>query len=84
MSIYVLVAIVRKRLGLAASLYQALQIHRHVTLFRENPILCALQVPEADSNGEFAENVNQLILFDIGTVVIRNIPRNMEGRSSLM
>jgi hypothetical protein len=61
-SIYVLVAIVRKRLGLAASLYQALQI-LSVTLFEKTPILCALQVPEADS--EFAENVNQLILFDI-------------------
>jgi hypothetical protein len=61
-SIYVLVAIVRKRLGLAASLYQALQI-LSVTLFEKTPILCALQVPEADA--EFAENVNQLILFDI-------------------
>ena len=61
-SIYVLVAIVRKRLGLAASLYQALQI-LSVTLFEKTPILCALQVPEADA--ESAENVNQLILFDI-------------------
>jgi hypothetical protein len=61
-SIYVLVAIVRKRLGLAASLYQALQI-LSVTLFEKTPILCALQVPEADP--EFVENVNQLILFDI-------------------
>jgi hypothetical protein len=61
-SIYVLVAIVRKRLGLAASLYQALQI-LSVTLFEKTPILCALQVPEAVA--EFAENVNQLILFDI-------------------
>jgi Domain of unknown function (DUF4372)/Transposase DDE domain len=61
-SIYVLVAIVRKRLGLAASLYQALQI-LSVTLFEKTPILCALQAPEADA--DFAENVNQLILFDI-------------------
>jgi hypothetical protein len=61
-SIYVLVAIVRKRLGLAASLYQALQI-LSVTLFEKTLILCALQAPEADA--EFAENVNQLILFDI-------------------
>ena len=61
-SIYVLVAIVRKRLGLAASLYQALQI-LSVTLFEKTPILCALQALEADA--EFAENVNQLILFDI-------------------
>jgi len=61
-SIYVLVAIVRKRLGLAASLYQTLQI-LSVTLFEKTPILCALQAHEADA--EFAENVNQLILFDI-------------------
>jgi hypothetical protein len=61
-SIYVLVAIVRKRLGLAASLYQTLQI-LSVTLFEKTTILCALQTPEADA--EFAESVNQLILFDI-------------------
>src|ERR1700730_7078167 len=61
-SIYVLVAIVRKRLGLAATLYQTLQI-LSVTLFEKTPILCALQAPDADA--EFAENVNQLILFDI-------------------
>src|SRR5439155_908945 len=61
-SIYVLVAIVRKRLGLAASLYQALQI-LSVTLFEKTPILCALQAPDVDA--EFAENVNQLILFDL-------------------
>ena len=61
-SIYVLVAIVRKRLGLAASLYQTLQI-LSVTLFEKTPILCALQAPDVDA--EFTENVNQLILFDI-------------------
>jgi len=61
-SIYVLVAIVRKRLGLAASLYQTLQI-LSITLFEKTPILCALQTPEADA--EFAESANQLILFDI-------------------
>jgi hypothetical protein len=61
-SIYVLVAIVRKRLGLAASLYQTLQI-LSITLFEKTPILCALQAPDADA--EFTENVNQLILFDI-------------------
>ena len=61
-SIYVLVAIVRKRLGLAASLYQTLQI-LSVTLFEKTPILCALQAPDVDA--EFAENVNQLILFDL-------------------
>jgi hypothetical protein len=62
-SIYVLVAaIVRKRLGLTASLYQTLQI-LSVTLFEKTPILCALQAP--DAGAEFTENVNQLILFDI-------------------
>ena len=61
-SVYVLVAILRKRLGLETSLYQTLQI-LSVTLFEKTPILCALQVPEAVA--EFAENVNQLILFDI-------------------
>ena len=61
-SIYVLVAIVRKRLGLAVSLYQTLQI-LSVTLFEKTPTLCALQAPDADA--EFTENVNQLILFDI-------------------
>lgn len=60
-SIYVLVAIVRKRLDLAASLYQTLQI-LSITLFEKTPILCALQTPEADA--EFAESANQLILFD--------------------
>ncbi len=60
-SVYVLVAIVRKRLGLGASLYQILQI-LSLTLFEKTPILCALQAIEQDAN--FAENVNQLILFD--------------------
>src|SRR5213595_66037 len=61
-SVYVLVAIVKKELGIELSLYQILQI-LSVTLFEKTPILCALQAPEADA--EFAENVNQLILFDI-------------------
>jgi uncharacterized protein DUF4372/DDE family transposase len=60
-SVYVLVAIVRKRLRLEASLYQILQI-LSLTLFEKTPILCALQAIDADAN--FAENVNQLILFD--------------------
>ena len=60
-SVYVLVAIVRKRLGLEASLYQILQI-LSLTLFEKTPILCALQAIDPDAN--FAENVNQLILFD--------------------
>ena len=60
-SVYVLVAIVRKRLGLEASLYQILQI-LSLTLFEKTPILCALQAVDQDAN--FAENVNQLILFE--------------------
>ena len=60
-SVYVLVAIVRKRLELDASLYQILQI-LSVSLFEKTPILCALQAIDADAN--FTENVNQLILFE--------------------
>jgi hypothetical protein len=60
-SMYVLVAIVRKRLELDASLYQILQI-LSVSLFEKTPILCALQAIDEDAN--FTKNVNQLILFD--------------------
>jgi hypothetical protein len=60
-SVYVLVAIVRKRLQLDASLYQILQI-LSLSLFEKTPILCALRAIEEDAN--FAENANQLILFD--------------------
>ncbi len=60
-SVYVLVAIVRKRLRLEASLYQTLQI-LSVTLFEKTPILSALQ--SIDMDADFAENINQLILFD--------------------
>jgi hypothetical protein len=60
-SIYVLVAIVRKRLGLEASLYQILQIFS-VTLFEKVPILQAFQV--SDSQGDLVADANQLILFD--------------------
>src|ERR1700756_1394236 len=48
-SIYVLVAILRKRLGLEASLYQTLQI-LSVTLFEKTPILQALQTFDIDDN----------------------------------
>jgi IS4 transposase len=41
-SVYVLVAIIRKRMGLEASLYQILQI-LSLTLFETMPILQALQ-----------------------------------------
>jgi hypothetical protein len=59
-SIYVLVAIVRKRLGLEASLYQILQI-LSVTLFEKTPILQALQASNSDS--DLVDIGNQLILF---------------------
>jgi IS4 transposase len=60
-SVYVLVAIVRKRLALEASLYQILQI-LSVTLFEKTPILQALQA--SDSQETLADPSNQLILFD--------------------
>jgi hypothetical protein len=60
-SIYVLVAIVRKGLGLEASLYQILQI-LSVTLFEKTPILRALQASDSDS--DLFHIGNQLILFD--------------------
>ena len=58
---YVLVAIVRKRLGVDLSLYEILQIFS-LTLFEKQPILQVLQhsEPEPDS----LENANQLNLFD--------------------
>jgi hypothetical protein len=60
-SVDVLVAIVRKRLGLEASLYQILQI-LSVTLFEKTPILQALQA--SDSENDLPDTGNQLILFD--------------------
>jgi hypothetical protein len=60
-SVYVLVAIVRKRLTLEASLYQILQI-LSVTLFEKTPILQAFQA--SDSQEELSVPGNQLILFD--------------------
>jgi Domain of unknown function (DUF4372)/Transposase DDE domain len=61
-SIYVLVAIVRKRLGLEISLYQILQI-LSLTLFEKTPILQALQ--PSDSQQDSGDFANQLILFDL-------------------
>jgi hypothetical protein len=60
-SVYVLVAIVRKRVGLDASLYQILQI-LSLTLFEKTPILQALQA--SDSQEESLDPGNQLILFE--------------------
>lgn len=61
-AVYVLVAIVRKRLRLEASLYQILQI-LSVTLFEKTPILQAFQ--DTDSQADLLANANQLILFDL-------------------
>jgi integrase len=61
-SIYVLMAIARKHLGLDKSLYQILQIFS-ITSLEKVPIL---QVFEAfDSNLELLDNSNQLILFGL-------------------
>ena len=60
-SVYVLVAIVRKRMSLDSSLYQILQI-LSLTLFEKTPILQAFQA--SDSQEEFLDPGNQLILFD--------------------
>ena len=60
-SVYVLVAIVRKRLGLETTLYQILQI-LSVTLFEKVPVLRAFQA--SDSQDDLLDDGNQLILFD--------------------
>jgi Transposase DDE domain/Domain of unknown function (DUF4372) len=61
-SVYVLVAIVRKRLRLEVSLYQILQI-LSVTLFEKTPILQALQPPDSQEN--LVDSANQLNLFSL-------------------
>ncbi len=61
-SVYVLVAIVRKRLMLTIGLYQILQI-LSVTLFEKTPILQALQ--PSDSPEDLLDNSNQLNLFTL-------------------
>lgn len=61
-SIYVLVAIVRKRLMLPISLYQVLQI-LSVTLFEKTPILQALQ--PSDFQNDSWDYSNQLNLFTL-------------------
>jgi transposase len=60
-SVYVLVAIVRKRMSLESSLYQILQI-LSLTLFEKTPILQALQA--SDFQEESLDPGNQLNLFD--------------------
>jgi hypothetical protein len=61
-SVYVLVAIVRKRLELANSLYQILQV-LSLTLFEITPILRALQ--QIDSQDDLPCFYNQLNLFSL-------------------
>ena len=61
-SVYVLVAIIRKRLGLETSLYQILQI-LSVTLFEKIPILRALQAD--DSQSDLLDHANQFLPFDL-------------------
>jgi len=60
-SVYVLVAIVRKRLGLEMSLYQILRIFS-ITLLEKMPISRVLEA--FDSSPILPDNSNQLILFE--------------------
>ena len=60
-AIYVLVAILKKRLALNAPLYQILQV-LSVTLFEKTPILRAFHAP--DSRQESSLLINQLSLLD--------------------
>jgi hypothetical protein len=59
-SVYVLVAIVKKRLNLDASLYTLLQIFS-LTLFEKMPIQQAF--PGSDDKSEQGNDCNQLNLF---------------------
>ncbi len=61
-SIYLLVAIVKKELNLSASLYQILQVVS-VTIFERVPILQALQLQLAGEKSDLF--FNQLSLFDL-------------------
>ncbi len=60
-AVYVLVAIVKKRLALDATLYQILQV-LSVTLFEKTPILRAFD--DQDSQEKLALFSNQLNLLD--------------------
>ena len=61
-SVYVLVAILKKRLGLGPSLHQILQV-LSVTLFEKTPIVRAFH--DIDSKDPHPSISNQLILFDL-------------------
>jgi hypothetical protein len=58
---YVLVAIMKKRLKIEASLYTILQV-LSVTIFERMPLLQALT--DSDYRSETDENNNQLLLFN--------------------
>ena len=60
-SVYVLVAIIRKRLGIDRSLYQILQI-LSITILEKQPILQAFHAPDSQFNE--LQDPNQLVLFD--------------------
>src|SRR2546425_11120793 len=62
LSVYVLVAIVRKRLGLEVSLYKLLQI-LSVTIFEKTPI--SIAVFDIGSQFDQIDDGNQLQLFDL-------------------
>ncbi len=62
LSVYVLVAIARKRLALDVSLYKLLQI-LSVTLFEKTPIFTA--VSDVSSQFDEIDDGNQLQLFDL-------------------
>jgi hypothetical protein len=59
-SVYVLIAIVKKRLGVSASLYELLQI-LSLTLFERTPLIQLLT--QNDTNSELLNHPNQLNLF---------------------
>lgn len=61
-SVYLLVAIVKKEMKLTASLYQILQV-ASVTIFERVPILQALQLQDSQENFDLFSN--QLSLFDL-------------------
>lgn len=60
-SVYVLIAIVKKRLAVSASLYEVLQI-LSLTLFERTPLIQLLT--QTDTNSEFHNHSNQLNLFN--------------------
>ena len=72
-SIYVLVAIVRKRLRLNASLYQILQI-LSVTPFEKMPILQALQTSDSQTDPLVVHQLFHVNHFPIGPQIKARTP----------